>query len=153
MQLKENKDILTQVKGEVKLTRKVVIPPLDTVSVSGLTNIYKHSKHVNIITEPREDEDEFTIPCYSYMRPGSKRAAVTLWNLSERPQVLKKGTVIAKVQAANLIPLKLAPRFTNTNSNNANQSSEPSPERIKKLFFKLNISGVDDWSEENQLKL
>ena len=29
---------------EVKLTRKVVIPPLDTISVSGLTNINKHSK-------------------------------------------------------------------------------------------------------------
>ena len=72
MQLKENKDVLTQVKGEVKLTRKVVIPPLDTISVSGLTNINKHTKRVNIVTEPREDDDEFTVPCYSYMRPGCK---------------------------------------------------------------------------------
>ena len=78
MQLKENKDILDQVKGEVKLTQKVVIPPLDTISVSGLTNINKHSKRVNIVTEPREDDDEFTVPCYSYMRPGSKRVAVAL---------------------------------------------------------------------------
>ena len=151
--MKENKDILTQVKGEVKLTRKVVIPPLDTISVSGLTNINKHSKRVNIVTEPREDEDEFTVPCYSYMRPGSKRAAVALRNLSEKPQVLTKGTVVAKIQPANLIPPKLAPRFTNLNSNNVNKTSEPSPERIEKLFSKLNISGADDWSEENRLKL
>ena len=95
---------------------------------------------MNIITEPREDSDEFTVPCYSYMRPGSKRAAVALQNLSERLQVLKKGTVIAKVQAANLIPPKLAPRFTNANNNNSNQAFEPSPERIEKLFSKLNIS-------------
>ena len=70
MQLKGNKDILNQITGEVKLTPKVVIPPLETISVSGLTNINKHSKCVNIVTEPREDDDESTVPCYSYMRPG-----------------------------------------------------------------------------------
>ena len=103
--------------------------------------------------EPREDEDEFTVPCYSYMRPGSKRAAVALQNLSEKPQVLTKGTVVAKIQPANLIPPKLAPRLTNSNSNNANDTSEPSPERIEKLFSKLNISGADNWPQENWLKL
>ena len=137
MQMKENKDIQRQVKGEVKLTRKVVIPPLYTISVSGLTKINKHTKRVNIITEPREDGDEFTVPCYSYMRPGSKRAAVTLRNLSEKPQVLKKRTVIVKIQPAYLIPPKLAPRFINSNSNNANQSSEPTPERSEGNRLKL----------------
>ena len=44
MQLKGNQDILSQVKGEVKLTRKVTNPPLETISVSCLTNINKHSK-------------------------------------------------------------------------------------------------------------
>ena len=87
------------------------------------------------------------------MRPGSKRAAVALQNLSEKPQVLNKGTVIARIQAANIVPPKLAPRFDNTNTNNANQSSEPSPECIEKLFSKLNISGADEWSEEIRLKL
>ena len=137
MQMKENKDIQRQIKGEVKLTRKVVIPPLYTISVSGLTKINKHTKRVNIITEPREDGDEFTVPCYSYMRPGSKRAAVTLRNLSEKPQVLKKRTVIVKIQPAYLIPPKLAPRFINSNSNNANQSSEPTPERSEGNRLKL----------------
>ena len=77
MHLKENKDVLSQVKGEVKLIQKVTIPPLDTINVSGLTNINKHTKRVNIITEPREEEDQYTVPC-CYMRPGSKRAAVAL---------------------------------------------------------------------------
>ena len=87
------------------------------------------------------------------MRPGSKRASVTLRNLSEKPQTLSKGTVIAKVQAANLIPPKLAPRMTNTNNNNDNSSLESSPERIEKLFSKLNLSGADQWEETNRLKL
>ena len=153
LHLKENKDILDQVKGDVKLTRKIVIPPLETISVSGMTNINKHSKRVNIITEPREDEDLFTVPCYSYMRPGSKRASVTLRNLSEKSQTLPKGTVVACVQAANLIPPKLAPRETNVNNNNDNTSPEPSPERIDKLFSKLNLSGADEWEETDRLEL
>ena len=153
LHLKENKDVLDQVKGDVKLTRKIMIPPLETINVSSMTNINKHSKRVNIITEPREDEDLFTVPCYSYMRPGSKRASVTLRNLSEKPQTLQKGTVVACVQAANLIPPKLAPRETNTNNNNDNASPKPSPERIKKLFSKLNLSGADEWEETDRLEL
>ena len=153
LHLKENKDILDQIKGDVKLTRKITIPPLETINVSGMTNINKHTKRVNIITEPRKDEDLFTVPCYSYMRPGSKRASVTLRNLSEKTQTLQKGTVVACVQAANLIPPKLAPRVTNVNNNNDKESQDPSPERIEKLFSKLDLSGAEEWEETDRLKL
>ena len=153
LHLKENKDILDKIKGDVKLTRKITIPPFETINVSGMTNINKHTKRVNIITEPRKDEDLFTVPCYSYMRPGSKRASVTLRNLSEKTQTLQKGTVVACVQAANLIPPKLAPRVTNVNNNNDKESQDPSPERIEKLFSKLDLSGVEEWEETDRLKL
>ena len=153
LHLKENKDILDQIKGDVKLTWKIMIPPLETINVSGITNINQHTKRVNIITEPRKDEDLFTVPCYSYMRPGSKRASVTLRNLSEKTQTLQKGTVVACVQAANLIPPKLAPRVTNVNNNNDKESQDPSPERIEKLFSKLDLSGVEEWEETDRLKL
>ena len=33
------------------------------------------------------------------------------------------------------------------------QTSEPTPEGIEKVFSKLNISGADEWSEENRLML
>ena len=72
-QLKENKDILDKVSGHVKLTRNVTIPALDTINISGVTHVNAHNKRVNIVTEPREDLDEYTVPSYSYMRPGSKR--------------------------------------------------------------------------------
>ena len=75
-QLKENKDVLDKVTGQVKLTRNVTIPALDTVNVSGVTHINAHSKRVNIVTEPRDYLDEYTVPSYSYMRPGSKRAGL-----------------------------------------------------------------------------
>ena len=71
-QLKENKDVLDKVTGNVKLTRKATISPLEMVTISGVTHINAHSKRVNIVTEPREDVDEYTVPSYSYMRQGSK---------------------------------------------------------------------------------
>ena len=46
------------------------------------------------------------LPSYSYMRPGSKTVSVALGNLSEKVQTFKKGTVIASVKAANLVPPK-----------------------------------------------
>ena len=45
-QLKENKDVLDKVSGQVKLTRNVTIPALDTVNVSGVTHVNAHSKRV-----------------------------------------------------------------------------------------------------------
>ena len=49
-QLKENKDVLDKVTGNVKLTRKVTIPLLETVTISGVTHVNAHrkkSKHSN----------------------------------------------------------------------------------------------------------
>ena len=50
-QLKENKDVLDKVTGNVKLTRKVTIPPFETLTLSGVTHVNVHSKRVNIVTE------------------------------------------------------------------------------------------------------
>ena len=39
VQLTENKDVLDKVTGNVKLMRKVTIPPLETVTISGVTHV------------------------------------------------------------------------------------------------------------------
>ena len=153
-QLKENKTVLDKVNGEVKLTRTIKIPPYQTVTTSGITRVTEHVKRVNIVTEPR-DQDEYTVPCYSYMRPGSRRASVAMRNLTNQTIEIKKGTVVATVQAANIIPPMLAAKSSNTNNsaedNDTNKT--PTPERIEKLFSKIDLSGADSWSEENKLKL
>ena len=68
---------------------------------------------------------------------------------------IKKGTVVATVQAANIIPPMLAAKSSNTNNNadDDNTNKTPTPERIEKLFSKTDLSGADSWSEENRLKL
>ena len=178
-QLKENKSVLTQVKGDVKLTRPIKIPAYQTISVSGMTNVTAHSKRVNIVTEPGSNND-YTVPCYSYMKPGSRRANVLLRNLTSNPVELNKGSVVARVQAANAVPPMLRTRYVasegeakrntrksafgrgnaRSNRNDSNNTEktndtmkEPSKERIEKLFSKVDLSGAEDWSEENRQKL
>ena len=153
LQLKENKDVLDKVTGDVKLMRNVQIPPIETITVSGITTVNSHTKRVNVITEPRENLDEYTVHSYSYMRPGSKRVSVTLRNLSEKAQTLKKGMVIASVKATNLVPPKLAPRYTNENNSNNNEKPQLTPERVEKLFSKLNLEGAEEWSPNIQARL
>ena len=152
LQLKENKDILDKVTGDVKLTRNVQIPPMDTITASGITTVSSHTKRVNVITEPRENLDEYTIPSYSYMRPGSKRVSVALRNLSEKTQTFKKGTVIVTIRATNLVPPKLAPKYVNENNNN-DENQQPTQECIDKLFLKLDLKGLEQWDIDTQTKL
>ena len=44
MQLKGDKSVLDQVSEDIRLTRKVIVPPRDTVHVSGITKISTHNK-------------------------------------------------------------------------------------------------------------
>ena len=152
-QLKENKDVLDKVTGNVKLTRNVTIPPLDMIQVSGVTHVNAHSKRVNIVTEPRDDFDEYTVPSYSFMRPGSKRAGVGLLNLSNKPVVLKKGTIVATVKAGNKIPPMLALKPHKEQEPAGGRLPEKTPARIAKLFSKLDLSGMNNWSLEQQQQM
>ena len=61
-----------QLGPNVKLGRRVTIKPYDSVEVSGITHICTHTKQLNVMTEGCEDFDEYTLPSYSCMRPGSK---------------------------------------------------------------------------------
>ena len=153
-QLKENKDVLDKVTGNVKLMRKVTIPPLEKVTISGVTRISAYSKQVNIVAEPREDIDEYTVPSYSYMRPGSKRAEVALLNLSNRPVILKKGTIVGTVKAGNKVPPMLAPRIYKEKELKKEQIPEKTSARMEKLFSKFDLSGIMGWSlnQKQQMK-
>ena len=150
LQLKENKDVLEKVTGDVKLTCNVQVPPMETISVSGITTVNSHTKRVNVITEPREDLDEYTVPSYSYMRPGLKRVSVALRNLSEKAQTFKKRTIIVTIKAANLVPPKLAPKYVNENNNNNNERLKLTSERTEKLFSKLDLKGSENWDPDTQ---
>ena len=116
------------------------------------------------------------IPSYETFKQGGNRLIIGLNNITQEKTTLKRGTKVAKVFAANVIPPMLAPkertdveimeisipqfgaeRHTNeakmVNTNNVTSAfsepmkPEPAPERLNELFEKLDLKGIEDWLE------
>ena len=157
---------LDQIQGVIKLQNDVVLPPRSTKQVAGRTSHEIHPKRVNVLIEPDESgEGTFTVKTYTYLRRNSRRVPLVLRNDTSREIILSKGTRVASFSPANLekpvsrqwedrvakslleneqvIPLKSA-LLEKTNS----YSSDPS--RIDKLFKKIDLSGMETWSEEQK---
>ena len=72
----------------------------------GLTQIPIRSKQVNIATEAinnLQDGRVELLSSYESIKPVSQRVAVALYNNTREKITLKKGTIVAKVAAANVI--------------------------------------------------
>ena len=120
------------------------------------------------------------VESYTTVKPGTKRVAVALVNNSGDKVILKKGTKIGQLKAANVIPPSLAP-CTSTDLNvleyvqgTESQGDIPeyeklstsieghklpphlppkpklTPDRLDKLFSKLDFSGMEEWPEDVQ---
>ena len=101
--------------------------------------------------------------------------AVALYNNAHEKVTLKKGTIVARVAAANVIPPMLAPTsgtFPNIPDFGAGLDGnecehgyipsngrdipaqppkpEPTQERLDQLFSKLDLKGISEWSEYDQ---
>ena len=119
------------------------------------------------------------MPSYETFKQDGNRIIIGLNNTIQEKITLKRETKVAKVFAANVIPLMLAPkertdaeimeisipqsgaeRHTNEakmgNANNITSAfskpmkPEPTPKRLNELFEKLNLKGIEDWSETEQ---
>ena len=113
---KEPEFNLDKIKGHVKLTKSVTIPPFQTIHVSGLTECGQHFKRVNVIVEPDPDRDyESVIPIHGYtvLKPGSSRVSIGLRNHSCCRVTVQAKSIVAKVSAANVVPHSLAPNLDN----------------------------------------
>ena len=70
------------------------------------------NKRLNVTTESAGQIQEGKIeliPSYENIKPGSQRVAVVLYNSTKEKITLKKGTIVTKVVAANVVPPMLAP--------------------------------------------
>ena len=112
------------------------------------------------------------VQSYSFMKPGSSKVVAGVRNLTSKEVVLKVGTVIGRIEAANAIPPMLAPKseknleqeqnsnseqLSSKNSVTTNLESIPSSEPTKLtqgevdlLMSKLDLTGITDWSEDEQ---
>ena len=85
------------------------------------------------------------VPCYDYLEQESKKVRIALQNSSREVVKLKNGMVVAKIMSANMIPPALAPKI-----NNEKDGLEPLSETLTKLFDKLDLSDILDWTQKNQ---
>ena len=107
----DNESQLSNIKGTVKLTRNVKLKPGQTQKVKSRSNHPLNGKRVNVILEPTEEEEgSYTVPSYNFVKGNSRSVHVGLRNLSCRAVTLKKGTVVAQLSPANVIPKMLAPK-------------------------------------------
>ena len=143
---------LDTIKGHVKVTKAITIPPFQTVQATGLTNCNTHFKRLRVITEPTDRFDNEAVrivTIYSTLKPGSSRVSIGLRNLSCKSVTIKPKMVVAEVAAANIVPISIAPKL---------EGEEPkleplSPKKEKLLFEKVDLLGTKEWSSEDQEKV
>ena len=108
----ENSAQLDKITGDIRLTKKIKIKPNQSIKVEARANNPLNIKRVNVIIEPTDDEEgNYTIPAYTYLKSNSKHIHVGLHNMSCHTVTLFKGTVIVKILPANAIPKILAPKL------------------------------------------
>ena len=155
---------LESVEGKIKLPKRVVLKPFETVLVSGISGSKLHRKRVNVMVDRVEGslgDDVVPVNSYSILYPGSSRAKMALRNMTPREIVLKAKTCVARMAAANVVPHMLAPKIVGNSEDKAQMESVGdegeevklaplSPEQQEKLKSRLDLTGINDWSQEDK---
>ena len=116
-----------------------------------------------MIIEPVDNEKGmYTVKTYTYIRKNSHRVPMVLRNDTPREVVLTKGMRIATLSPANLEkPVSRdweervrrsvlefeTPLVTKSAVLENGKSNSPSVKRIEKLFSKVDLTGMSDWSD------
>ena len=154
---------LDSMEGKVKFSKSVVLKPFETVLVSGISESRQHRKRFNVMIDRVEGslgDDVVPANSYSILYPGSTRAKVSLRNMTPKEIVLKAKTCVAKMAAANVVLHMLVPKIVKGSKDKA--QAEPvvdeegevkltplSPEQ-QKLNSKLDLTGIEKWSQEDK---
>ena len=128
-----------------------------------------HPKRVNVIIEPTDcEEGTYTVKTYTYVKRNSQRVPLVLRNDTSCEIVLTKGMRIASLSPANLekpvlkdwearvqksvLESERPIVLKNTVLGNG-KPDPPSPERLEKLFSKIDLSGMGDWLDSQKDKV
>ena len=92
---------LDEVKGAVRTTEKVTIPPFQTLMLKGNAGIKGHCMKVHVLTEPTLGPQlpaaVVPIATYGELHPGSSRVPICLRNMSSRAVKIPAKTVVGQV--------------------------------------------------------
>ena len=107
---------LDGVKGAVRTTQKVTIPPFQTLTLKGNAAVKGHCMKVHVLTEPALGPQlpaaVVPIATYGELHPGSSRVPICLRNMSSRAVEIPAKTVVGQVTAANQVPPEVHPTRT-----------------------------------------
>ena len=102
---------LKWIQWDIKTTRRIAIPPLETIQIQGLTKERCHMKKVHVMMEaPAQHycEQVITISICTELKPGSSKLTICMRNVSAGPVTIPARTTIGSVSAAYIIPPMLA---------------------------------------------
>ena len=163
----ENSMQLDKITGKVQLTKNVKLKLNQSLKIKARSSNPLNTKRVNVIIEPTDDEEgSYIIPTYTYLKSNSRSVHVGLHKMSCSTVTLHKGTVVAELSPANAIPKMLAPKLASCKLesvnnqgpkssklefvNSTNLQPEMTKERRDKLFSKLDLTGYDEWTQEQR---
>ena len=139
----------------VRVTSKCMVPPFGHKVIHGRVGLILQGYKMNVMTHGLEKRSPL-LPlglevqsAYATLATGSSRVPVVLRNNTKDWLEIKKGTPIARMVAANLVPRVI----------NAVSAKGPDPastlmevERQDLLLDKLDLSGLDEWPTEQAEK-
>ena len=108
---------LDSIEGPVRITEHTVLKARETLKTQGMIEVRGNFKRINITIEPlglkemNLKEGVGAISTYAICKAGLSRVSILLRNQTRQDVRLKKGQIVAKAAAANLIPNKIAPRY------------------------------------------
>ena len=150
---------LGSIKGKVKLTKAVTVPPKGELQVVGVVKGY--TKRCHVIVEPYgEKQGKYKVtPVYTDLKPGSSRVKVLVTNDSNRPVQLPAKMVIGVISAANVVPAMIAPKNMLAKDWDQSQSqlashAKPKEEELarrgKLVVEQIDLSSIQNWSQSLQ---
>ena len=161
----EEAQIVTKLDSDVKLVKDMTIGAFETVEANGvLKKTPNHYKRINVVVDDlREGQhcrDIAVVHQLQILKPGSDRIPMILWNLSGRALKLKRGTSVAHVEASQVVPPldssaaqeDMYEKVTRDipKENQSENSSEKNSDRLSKISEKLDLDGIESWTERQQ---
>ena len=125
-----------------------------------------HDKRVNIIVEPKNNgynPSLVDVPSYACLKPGSSKINMSLMKLTSKSIMIKAKSIVAQLVAAIAVPTMLASKNPQESEKNEDEKTgfpnmgskgqiklQLPKEQLEKPFDKLELSGIEDWIDEDQ---
>ena len=86
--------MIDRIDHKIKLSRNIMLQPRQAMKSTGMVKLPVLSKHLNVMTEPRENVGDVTsvnsVKTYATIKTGTKIVAVALVNNSGEKVTIKK---------------------------------------------------------------